>query len=402
MRSALPFLAVLLAVAFFTKVDAFFYLLYVLVGVLILGRLWARRSLAAVSVERHYDHRVFLGQAIPVDLEVRNRGWLPVLWLRLGDSVPNELMPGPPFRRALSLLPHERQTLHYTLHGRRRGYYEIGPLVGLGGDLLGTASYESEQLAKDPIVVYPKIVPLRDLGFPSQSPFGTLASRERIFEDPSRIQGVRDYQPGDSLRRMDWKTTARVGVLQVRRYEPAIALETALFLNLNAADYPGRERYTAAELAIVVAASVAAHLVELRQAVGLVTNGRDPFQALSVEGSAPTLSLLPLRKGREHLMRLLDLLARIEVAAEGQAIPFLDLVNRKSLGLPWGSTVLLITAREAEGLFDTLLALRRRGLEVTLVLTCPDRGFARLAQRAGQIGVQALVIRSEKAMDVWR
>jgi len=397
MKAILPFLIVLLAVAFFTRVDFFFYLLYTLAGIYILGRVWASRSLAAVVLERRHDQRVFWGETFPVHVEVRNRGWLPVLWLRLHDTVPANLTPGTVFRQVISLLPRERLRFSYRLVGRQRGYYRFGPLVTLGGDLLGSASYEHRSEHEDYVIVYPKIVPLADLGFPSQSPFGILPSRERLFEDPTRIRGVRDYQPGDSLRRMDWKTSARVGSLQVRRYEPAIALETAVFLNLDATDYPQAHRRQATELGIIVAASLAVHLIEKRQAVGLFTNGRDPLAEPT--GTTPAL---PLRKGREHLMHLLQLLACVEVAPEEQAVPFLELLSRKSLGLPWGSTLVIITAREVEGFMDTLLALRRRGLVVILVLTCPDRDFEATAQRADQIGVQALRIWTEQDLDVWR
>jgi hypothetical protein len=64
--------------------------------------------------------------------------------------------------------------------------------------------------------------------------------------------------------------------------------------------------------------------------------------------------------------------------------------------------VVVVTSRETEGLLDTLLALRRRGLLVILVLTSPDHDFALTAQRADQIGIQALRIWSEAALDVWR
>jgi len=401
----LPFLAVLLAVAFFTRVNFFFYLLYSLFGIYILGRLWASRSLAAVRVERHHEPRMFYGESLAVRVEVHNRGWLPVLWLRLSDTVPFDLMGGPAFRRVLSLRPGERQRHEYRLLGRRRGYYRLGPLVSQGGDLLGTAAYERHLRGDDWVIVYPRIVPLRELGFPSQSPFGVLASKQRLFEDPARIRGVRDYQPGDSLRRLDWKTSARVGQLQVRRYEPAIALETAIFLNLAAGEYPQAYRYTATELGIVASASLAVHLAEKRQAVALVTNGRDPLRSAPPPAGNGTTAALPLRKGREHLMHLLDLLARVEMVADAEAeaaVPFLDLLNRKSLALPWGSTVVAITSQEGEGLLETLLGLRRRGLRILLVLTCPSRGFEATAERAGQIGVQTVQMWTEKDLDTWR
>ena len=403
MRGLLPFLIVLLSVAFVTKVDVFFYLLYALVGIYVLGRLWARRSLAAVDLLRHHDRRVFWGERFAVRVDVRNRGLLPVLWMRLADTVPAELAAGGVFRRVLSLLPRERVRLTYSLTGRRRGYYTLGPLAAKGGDLLGSATYTSQQAGDDFVIVYPKIVSLRTLDIPSQSPFGILPTRQRLFEDPTRIRGVRDYQPGDSLRRMDWKTSARVGTLQVRRFEPAIALETAIFLNLDGADYVAAERLFAGELGIIIAASISVHLVEKRQAISLVTNGLDPLREPDLDASAPLpVPALPLRKGREHLTDILDLLARVQVVPGGDAVPFLDLLNRYSMGLPWGSTVVVVTPREVEGLLTTLLALRSRGLVVILVVTCPDPGFAATIQRASQIGIRALEVASEREMDVWR
>ena len=403
MRGLLPFLIVLLGVAFVTKVDFFFYLLYALVGIYVLGRLWARRSLAAVALTRHHDRRVFWGERFSVRVDVHNRGLLPVLWMRLADTVPAELAAGGIFRRVLSLLPRERVRLIYNLTGRRRGYYTLGPLATEGGDLLGLATYKNQHAGDDFVIVYPKIVSLRTLDIPSQSPFGILPSRQRLFEDPTRIRGVRDYQPGDSLRRMDWKTSARLGTLQVRRFEPAIALETAIFLNLDGADYVAAERLLASELGIIIAASISVYLVEKRQAISLVTNGSDPLREPDLEASAPVpVPALPLRKGREHLTDVLDLLARVQVVPEGDAVPFLDLLNRHSMGLPWGSTVVVVTSREVEGLLTTLLALRRRGLVVILVATCPDPGFAGTAQRASQIGIRALEVASEREMDVWR
>ncbi len=403
MSRILPFLAVLLAVAFFTRVNFFFYLLYSLFGIYFLGRLWASRSVAGVAVERHHEPRMFFGESLPVRLEVHNRGWLPVLWLRLADTVPFDLMGGIAFRRVLSLWPGERERYEYRLLGRRRGYYRLGPLVGQGGDLLGTAVYEKQVAGDGWVIVYPRIVPLSHLGLPSQSPFGVLPSRQRLFEDPTRIRGVRDYQPGDSLRRLDWKTSARVGQLQVRRYEPAIALDTAIFLNLAGSEYPQPCRYAATELGIVVSASLAAHLSEQRQAIALITNGRDPLRSGPPAPGAELTAALPLRKGREHLMDILDLLARAEMVADGEeAVPFLELLNRKSLALPWGSTVVAISSQEVEGLLETLLGLRRRGLHVLLVLTCPSRGFESTAQRAAQIGVQTVRMWAEKDLDAWR
>ena len=150
-------------------------------------------------------------------------------------------------------------------------------------------------------------------------------------------------------------------------------------------------------MGIVTAASLAVHLVEKRQAVGLITNGQDPLAEDPTAGA-----FLPLRKGRAHLMNVLDLLASIQVAPEGKAVPFTTLLTRKSLGLPWGSTVVIVSSRENEGLMDTLLALRRRGLVIILALTSQYRGFRATSQRASQIGIHTIRLWSEQDLDIWR
>ena len=146
MSRLLPFLLILIITAFFTKLDFFFYLVYVLFVVYFIGHLWARRSLAAVRLDRIHDERAFWGEPFKVQIRVQNTGWLPVLWLRLTDSVPAELASGKVFRRVVSLKPRESLDLEYDLHGRRRGYYRIGPLVSVGGDLLGSRTYEHREV----------------------------------------------------------------------------------------------------------------------------------------------------------------------------------------------------------------------------------------------------------------
>ena len=102
------------------------------------------------------------------------------------------------------------------------------------GDVFGLTGGETRRLQSDSLTVYPKIVPLTRVVLPTQSPMGTLRHHQPIFEDPSRIFGKREYVSGDSLRRVDWKSTASTGHLQVKLFEPSIALETVIFLDLPA------------------------------------------------------------------------------------------------------------------------------------------------------------------------
>ncbi len=283
------FLFVLFAVAVAVKEDFVFLLLYLFAGAFILGRWWGRRVLQGVQVERSFPERAFLGERVRVDLHIKNTGWLPAPWLQVRESLPVELrtgeMSGPAFQHVASLGPYGLLQLAYPLDCRKRGYYAIGPLDLYAGDVLGVAQVQHSRQAAQHLTIYPRIISLTHVKLPSQAPLGTLRHTQPVFEDPSRVMGKRDYVAGDSLRRVDWKATATTGRMQIKLFEPSIALETAIFLNLNAAEYDARSRYDVTELEIVVAASLANWVIGARQAAGLYANGVDMAGGAGTSGA---------------------------------------------------------------------------------------------------------------------
>ena len=393
MHNLLAFIIGLFLFATLFRVDFFFYLLYLLFGVYFFSRLWAERALSHIAFEHEYSDRAFLGERIQVKLHIRNRGMLPLPWLRVHESLPLTLKSPGFFQCVLSLLPHEAKTLAYELDCRRRGYYRLGPLLISSGDLFGMRGHERWVRTSDALVVYPQIVPLTSLGLPAQTPFGVIAAKQRVFEDPARMIGVRDYQSGDSIRHIHWKTTAAKGSLQVKRLEPAISIEAQIFLNLNKTEYTMARVATATELGIVAAASIANFLVERRQKVGLSCNGSDPLNA-----DARMIQLRP-GKGRDQLMHLLDLLARIQT---GEAVPFVDLLRQANLQLTWGGTAIIISADADDALFENMLLMKRWGFHIVLVLTDPQTPFGNLQQRAKDVSIRAYEVWQESDLDVWR
>jgi len=393
MRNLLPFILGLFLIAAIFRIDFFFYVLYVFFGVYFLSRLWIDRITAAIVFRRDFQQRAFLGERVPVTLHLRNRGLLPAPWLRLHESLPIELKSPNFYRCVTSLLPHEEMTLTYQLDCRRRGYYPIGPLLLNSGDLFGLHDKSRELPNVDAITVYPHIVPLRKLGLPAQTPFGVIPTKQRIYEDPSRIVGVREYQSGDSMRHIHWTATAATGRLQVKRFEPAISIESQIVLNLNREDYTVHRATTATELGIVTAASIAHYLSEKRQAVGFSCNGLDPL------AEASRAIAMPPRKGREHLMRILEVLARVQ-ARKGR--PFSDVLRQMGLYLTWGGTGIVISAHADDDLFNNMLLLKRSGFHLVLILLDPRGPFDGIRQRAQQVGISAYQVWEERDLDVWR
>jgi uncharacterized protein (DUF58 family) len=395
MQHLLAFIVVFFALAAVLRIDFFFYILYVLFGVYFLSGLWVDRAVRGLTVSHAFEDRAFPGERITVSVQLRNGTILPLPWLRLHESLPIQLKSPNFYRCVVSLLPRETRTLSYDLECRRRGFYRLGPLTLHTGDLLGVRMRERRIEDLGALIVYPRIIPLARLGLAAQTPLGEVPARHQLYHDPTRMIGVRAYQSGDSLRHIHWKTSAATGALQVKRFEPAISWQAQLFVNLNRGEYNLHRYITASELAIVVAASVAHYLIEKRQEVGLSSNGLDP---LAEETDGYEVTVAP-RKGRDHLMRILDVLARVRLAEDR---PFVDLVRRARLHLTWGGTAIIITAHADDALFDAMLLLQRSGYHILLIVVDPHAPFADTKAHAQAVGIAAHQIWQESDLDVWR
>ncbi len=386
-------LLVLVIVAATVRGSFAFTVLYLLLGAYLFGRLWLSYSRKKISVRRVLQPYAFWGEEVTVRLEFRNHGLVPVPWIQAQESMPVNLATTREMKRVLAIGPRGHQALTYQLRARKRGYYQVGPLFTLMGDILGLAGAEVREIGADRLTVYPRIVPMPYLTLPSRSPQGTLRHTQPIFEDPTRVRGKRDYIPGDSLRRVDWKATAISGRLQVKQFEPSIALEVALCLNLNQGEYPSQYRIDTTELAIVAAASVANRVVAQRQAVGLATNGLDPLE------TSEAMLFIPPRKGRGHLIRILEVLARLQ-AVEGY--PLVTVLNAVSPRLSWGATLVVIAGQADEALFDELFQARRRGQNVVLMLVGRVVNIQESQRRAEHFGIPFYAVQEEDDLTACR
>lgn len=386
-------LVFLFAIAVFLRMDWIYYLIYVVGGIWLFSHWWVRRSLQQVTVSRRLNQKAFTGEDIEVEVTLHNRSRLPLPWLRIHESVPMELQARNAYKTVTSI--GSRATAHhrYTLHCHRRGYYALGPLRLYTGDLFGFAESIWQESGPTYVTVYPQVLPLPDLGLPSQLPFGTVRTRQRIFEDPTRMAGVRPYDSGDSMRHIHWRASAHESQLLVKKYQPSIALDTTVVLDLNEEAYPARERFSGSEWAVVIAASLVSHLAEQRQAVGLLSNGWDPFSEREVQ---PIHS----QTGRGHLMSILETLARIAVrrsetaggAANGLEPPSFALESwlpTHANSLTWGTTLILVAPILSETLLWSLHLLTRRGLTVMVVVCVHTAEFEAIRHRAEALGIAA-------------
>ncbi len=343
-----------------------------MLGIVLFAWNWDRHALERIDYRRSFHHRrAFPGEQVEVQLLTENHKWLPVMWLQIEDEWPTDFAPedrnllaassGPTIGylvNVYSLRWHERVRRRYLLHARKRGVFLAGPAHLLSGDPLGL--FEDNKSIGQPsrLIVYPEVKPLEALGLDAKNPFGSVRAQQRLFEDTSKIMGVRDYRSDDSFRHIHWKATARTGDLQVRQYEPSRS--QSLVLCLNIATFAKHIRGVWPEMVeyvISVAASLASWAVEQQYAVGLVAN------ATLAQTDRP-LRTQPGRS-RDQLANLLEAMAGISYFITTDYDRF---ILEESHRLPWGATLIAVTGIIDEPMLASLLRLRQSGRRIVLVM----------------------------------
>lgn len=377
------------------------YALLMVCGLLLLGiavapELWYRFGLRGLAVTRETENvRAAFGSVVTDSLMAENRKLLPLPMVETEDDFPEPLTvlgarlglsnrPGSArLIRGMRLWAFQRVRRRQYVRVAQRGVYTLGPTIVRVTDPFGILTREAEFDTRRVVLAHPLVAPLDHFGLSPRAIFGDHASRVRLLEDPLRVAGIREYAPGDDPRRVHWKATARMGVLQSKLLDPStqrtliIALDVRTFNRAQMGYDPDL-----AELGIAAAASVTAWAVEHRYAVGLISNGvfsnltpdHDGRPLPTPAGSGvldlPRLRLEPAAHP-EQLTLILDSLARLVLFG---GAPMGPLLAHEMRSAPAGA-MLVYVGLESLVEVATIVALRRvqmSGHAVSLVLTARD------------------------------
>ncbi|MEM9773712.1 MAG: DUF58 domain-containing protein [Chloroflexota bacterium] len=343
--------------------------------------LWWKLSFIGLSSAVHLSEiRAFEGEEIELTISVSNRKILPAFWVNLTYEIPAglilkglRLMVEPSTQRASlrmywSLGPRQTASRTFVIECHERGTYFLGPTQIETGDPVGLFSGWIKQTELTSLIIYPKVLALTPHKLPAQQPFGEARSVGRLFEDPIRTVGVREWRMGDSQRRIHWPVTAKYQALHSRVYEPAEEEQILIFLNIATLEKFWQGTIPALqEQAIRVASSLAFELADKRLGVGFIANG-------SLPRSDQELRLMPGR-APSQLMLILELLAGVTPFATSSIE---ELMMAEAPSIPWGTTIVLVTSVIYPDLEATLMDLGLAGRKIVLFLLNNDAKPKRL------------------------
>ncbi|MCH7909932.1 MAG: DUF58 domain-containing protein [Candidatus Hydrogenedentes bacterium] len=225
--------AAALATAFALKSPYMAYTVYAFLLLVLIGRISSTVWLAGLDCERGVTPLIVQqGEEVHAQVTITNRRGWPIPWIFFEDPYPAHCFKTGENTRLAVLMPGRSVTMTYTLSSPSRGYYRIGPLMMETGDLFGLQKQFRTGKNQDYVSVLPTIAYIDTFNISSRRPQGPIRLSHRIYEDPTRISGLREYEPGDPMNRIHWKASARTGGLYTKTYEASTVTGGTLLLDL--------------------------------------------------------------------------------------------------------------------------------------------------------------------------
>jgi uncharacterized protein (DUF58 family) len=345
-----------------------------------------RRQNGGLSAERRLETVGSPGRPVPVAVTLKNQDPWPKRHLLVQDRLPEWLERDGDARPILAPLgPSGVETVTYHLRPEKRGCYQVGPLEVTATDPLGIFHFRQELSGTTELLVYPSTVDLPWMFPPGGSPFGisSLHTAEMRGQG-SEFFGIREYQPGDPLRRVHWRTSARTGRLAVVEYEHDVSVDLTVVLDARRGSEVGQGAETTLEMASTVAASLARMVLERGNRCRLVIPG------VSVPRPGDD-------RGVEALQAILEALARVQAdqtatPAEGVAAVLPELTR--------DSTLTLITSTWDEASSRAVIDAVTAGMSVMVVYVDPGSFHGETDASAAAAGAVRAQIQSLRAQPV--
>ncbi|UYO96696.1 DUF58 domain-containing protein [Microbacterium sp. M28] len=169
------------------------------------------------------------------------------------------------------LAPGEQAEELFAIPTQKRSVVKVGPVSVVRGDPLGLFERAHRRDQPVDLYVHPKTVLFdgQSLGFLRDLEGMPAADLSR---DDVSFHALLEYQPGDDLRHVHWRSTARTGVMMVRQFEETRRSHFVIGLSRNTAEYAEDEEF---ERAISMAGSIGLRALRDSQRVDLRVQGRD-------------------------------------------------------------------------------------------------------------------------------
>ena len=271
-------------------------------------RLWRK----GVSVSLNFEKNMIrAGEEVKLIETVENRKKLPLSSLKvkfqcsrylLFSDMTNSSVTDRYYRNDLfSIMPYQRITRTHHITCPQRGYYGIYGIDLVGADLFFSEEMVASLSSETILYVLPKVLPYSQMEQAIRRISGEIATRRHEIEDPFTYRGIREYQPFDEPKTINWKATARTDELKVNIRENTSVNSVRIFMNLEDNGILRREELL--EMSISLCGGIAEYLLREGVRLSVYANAGDCIsgQKLQLENLADAVSMEGLSKALARL-----------------------------------------------------------------------------------------------------
>lgn len=382
----IPVAAIALAFAFNAGllVACFYAFLFLVVVSQAMVFFWLR----TLRCERELNADVVeIGDTVSITTKLTNTSPWPILWVYAEETLPRGFPRQGTTRRLIFLPPGRSFHLTTVVRLTRRGCHQIGPVIYESGDVFGLFRRCRIDPRLDFVTVLPGYDVLEQFEPGRQRRLGDLAAMRSLFEDVTRLRGIREYRRGDPLNRIHWKSTARRGSLYSKIYDPIIEAGAVVVLDFHRDAWKratgNRDGIAVEDEAAELACTVASYLAEGGWKVGLLSNGRDPLglagRSMAQARASDSLAdaeelarrrrrdtrlepvLIPPREGLEQFTLIREQLGRLALSS---GLPIERAMFDALPRLGRGQVLVLITGELPDDLVTSVLRARELGFRM--------------------------------------
>ncbi len=315
----------------------------------LLAALWVHSLERGLSIQRkiHFAWAA-VGESVPELIEIKNNSRFPAIWVEIMDESDRLVDP----IRLVSDVESQASRRRHPVHlFKRRGLYTLGPTRLRTGDPFGIYTLTICDQQSNTILITPPQLPLSHLMILNGGWAGDRQRQRHAIEREISDAGVRDYIPGDSLKRIHWSASAHNDSLIVRQLEAATSDDWQIFIDLDKTVQAGTDSDSTLELSIVLAAS-------------LITRGLNEHRRVGLTLAGPKLAWLEPRADSLHRWQLLRALS---IADAGDS-PLSSLLSSRP---PTQRAAQIIITPTTDPTWAAAIARRHEQRNTTILLVNP-------------------------------
>lgn len=349
----------------------YYIFIFVLILILLLAEITARRGFEALTIKREASvSSAGEGESLKLSIIIENNKWLPVSFLLVTEKLPMELEVIEDENIAsfgevnyhstrLHIRGHERVKRNYSIKASKRGTYLLRDIKAALGDAFGLNTNDKAIEDYVELLVYPKLINLKQLYFNTTSLQGDAIIKRWIYKDPLYIKGIREYNVEDRMKDIHWKSSLKMNKLMVKDYDYTAEMELMIIFNVECGDpYWSSIDEKSIERGISICASLSEQGIKEGIPVGLWTNAQIlNYGEETIKEAAPSLNSI------KHIM---ELCARIDYTPR---LSFNDYLNEKSKNFNKNTTYVMVSAFLNEESTAIISRLARNGFIIKLIDT---------------------------------